>query len=145
MYPQDPGQAADRLDALSHDLGAKAERYQQLHERMATASVTETSPDGISVTVDSGGVPTAFGFTEAVRGMAPERLASELLACMHRAQARLAQQVQALVQETVGDDEAGNAVIEQYTTRFPDPDQPQPTSDPAADDDAHFTRDSWLR
>ncbi|PKV81517.1 YbaB/EbfC family nucleoid-associated protein [Nocardia fluminea] len=117
----DLNNAAAELSRWAEDLEQKAQRYQELHAEMTAVSVTDTSADGrISVTVDANGSTTAITLAAAVRGMDPTAVATELMACTHRAQARLRDQVTGLVQDTVGADEAGQAIVGQYSDRFPD-------------------------
>ena len=117
----DLNNAAAELSRWAEDLEQKAQRYQELHAEMTAVSVTDTSADGrISVTVDANGSTTAITLAAAVRGMDPTAVATELMACTHRAQARLRDQVTGLVQDTVGADEAGRAIVGQYSDRFPD-------------------------
>ncbi|MEV6657841.1 YbaB/EbfC family nucleoid-associated protein [Nocardia fluminea] len=117
----DLNNAAAELSRWAEDLEQKAQRYQELHTKMTAVSVTDTSADGrISVTVDANGSTTAITLAAAVRGMDPTAVAAELMACTHRAQARLRDQVTGLVQDTVGADEAGQAIVGQYSDRFPD-------------------------
>ncbi|MEU4646932.1 YbaB/EbfC family nucleoid-associated protein [Nocardia fluminea] len=121
----DLNNAAAELSRWAEDLEQKAQRYQELHTKMTAVSVTDTSADGrISVTVDANGSTTAITLAAAVRGMDPTAVATELMACTHRAQARLRDQVTGLVQDTVGADEAGQAIVGQYSDRFPDLDPP---------------------
>ncbi|MGY0499919.1 YbaB/EbfC family nucleoid-associated protein [Nocardia sp. FBN12] len=117
----DLNNAAAELSRWAADLEQKAQRYQELHTNMAAVSVTATSADGrISVTVDANGSTTAITLTAAVRGMDPTVVATELMACTHRAKARLRDQVTGLVHDTVGTDDAGEAIVDQYRDRFPD-------------------------
>ncbi|MFF2084411.1 YbaB/EbfC family nucleoid-associated protein [Nocardia sp. NPDC058176] len=130
--------AADELSRWAEDLERKAQRYQELHGKMTEVSVTETSADGrIGVTIDANGVTTAVTLAPAVRGMDPAAVANELMACTHRAQARLRDRVTGLVHDMVGTDDAGEAIVGQYAERFPDPEPapseqaPTPPSPPA--------------
>jgi DNA-binding protein YbaB len=138
--------AAAELSRWAQDLEQKAQRYQELHAEMTAVSVTDTSADGrISVTVDANGSTTAITLAAAVRGMDPTAVATELMACTHRAQARLREQVTGLVHDMVGTDEAGAAIVGQYSDRFPDLEPtssaPVPPSTPPAAAAAPFA--SW--
>lgn len=170
----DLNNAADDLARWARDLERKAEQYQELHAKMAEVSVTDTSADGrISVTVDANGSTTAITLAPAVRGMDPAAVATELMACTHRAQSRLRERVTGLVHDVVGTDEAGAAIVGQYSDRFPDPEVPPtppsvptplpPPTPPAApatrkpdrdrvvapdemsDEDLFYQRKSWLQ
>lgn len=117
-----PDAAAREMTAWAQDLEGRAELYQDLHGRMAGLSVTEASRDGaITVTVDNTGIPTGLHLAEGARGRAPAELATQIMECLCRAQATLRHEVEAMVLDTVGDDDTGTAVIDQYARRFPDP------------------------
>jgi hypothetical protein len=131
--PNDPDGAADQLTAWADDLEHKAGQYRELHDRMASLSVTETSRDGIAVTVDGEGIPTDIRFADSVRGIDPAALSAELMRTLQRAQVRMREQIAATVHETVGDDEAGANIIDRYAERFPDPEEPAPDFGPDAD------------
>ncbi|MBF6286418.1 YbaB/EbfC family nucleoid-associated protein [Nocardia cyriacigeorgica] len=153
----DPAGAADDLDRRAQILERKAQQYQALHSRMAALSVTETSDGGrVTVTVDGNGLPTDIRFSDGIRGIGPAALSAELMACLHRAQARLRREVAATVEEVVGDDEAGARIIGQYAERFADeeaePEPPAPIAQPADlrgpdsddPDDQFYRGKSWL-
>lgn len=122
MLSQDPTEAGDQLERFAQDLQRKAQRYTQLQQQLDSASVTERSTGGeVTVTVDANGVLTRLDLSERTRGMDPAALSAQIMSCQRRAQARLREQVSALVHETVGDDAAGANIVNQYTERFPDP------------------------
>ncbi|WP_431951140.1 YbaB/EbfC family nucleoid-associated protein [Nocardia lijiangensis] len=127
MLGDDPNRAADELARWAEKLQHTAQKYQDLQGRMEAIAVTESSADNrISVTVDANGVTTGITLAAATRGMDPAAVAAELMACTRRAQARLRNQVTDLVHSMVGDDGAGQAIVGQYATRFPDPDPVAP-------------------
>lgn len=133
MLGNDANQAADELARWAENLERTAQRYQGLQGRMRAISVTERSADGrIAVTVDADGVTTGIELAPGTRGMDPAAVAAELMACTHRAQARLRRQVGELVHDLVGQDGAGQAILAQYAERFPDPVPAAPRADPAA-------------
>jgi DNA-binding protein YbaB len=119
----DPAKAADELDKWATGLEQRAQRYQQLQQRLDQTSTTESTQDGaIRVAVDSNGVLTRLEFSDRIRELAPSRLAAEVMACMQRAQATLRGRVEELVHATVPiDDEPARNLIAQYQQRFPDP------------------------
>lgn len=117
--PRDP---AGDLERWAEGLQRQAQRYNQLQDRMQQTSVTERSGGGeITVTVDANGVLTGLELNERTRSMEPSAVASEVMACTRRAQARLRDQITDLVHDTVGDDRPGNNIAQQYADRFPDP------------------------
>lgn len=125
----DPAQAAEEMSRWADDLQVKAQKYQDLHGRMAEVSVTETSAGSrVSVTVDANGVTTDIQLGSAARGMEPAALAAELMACTHRAQAKLRARVTELVHDAVGTDAAGEAIIGQYAQQFPELSTPEPAT-----------------
>jgi hypothetical protein len=128
--PNDPDGAADQLTAWADDLEHKAEQYRELHDRMSSLSVTETSRGGIAVTVDGEGIPTDIRFADSVRGTEPAALSAELMRTLQRAQVRMRERIAATVHETVGDDEAGANIIDRYAERFPDPEESEPDFGP---------------
>ncbi|MCP2319566.1 YbaB/EbfC DNA-binding family protein [Nocardia amikacinitolerans] len=136
MSSGDARAAVDQLVSWADNLERTAQKYQDLHHRMAAVSVTETSADKrISVTIDSSGATTAISLAPPVRGTDPATVAAELMGCTRRAQARLRAQVTDLVHSVVGDDAAGQGIVNQYVERFPDPSPgPVTPAQPAAPD-----------
>ncbi|MEV0031082.1 YbaB/EbfC family nucleoid-associated protein [Nocardia sp. NPDC050793] len=121
MAVLDPSRAAEDIAHMAADFERQAERFEQLRERMAALTATESSGDGrIAVSVDSNGVPTDIALAAGTRGMDPAAVSAEIMACLRRAQATLRAQVAEIVQDSVGEDPAGAAIADQYTKRFPD-------------------------
>lgn len=117
--------AADDLARMAADFERRAGRFQELEGRMQALTVTESGKDGrVQVTVDSSGAPTAIDLSPRSRGADPAVLSAEIMSCLRQAQSALRIQVTELVRNTVGDDEAGAAIVAQYIQRFPDP-EPQ--------------------
>lgn len=113
----------DDLITWAADLERTAQRFTDLKTQMDAVSVTDTSTDGkISVTVDANGSPTAITLAPSIRGADPAATAAELMACIHRAQAKLRDRITGLVTATVGDTGPAHNIIDQYNERFPDPD-----------------------
>lgn len=117
----DPGKIAQDLEKWAAGLEQRSRRFTDLHQRMNSLRVTETSRDGaVRVTVDGNGIPTELTLTERSAGIDPGQLSAELMACLHRAQATLRAQVEETTHEMVGDDETGAVIVNQYAQRFPD-------------------------
>src|SRR5690606_31068438 len=57
-------------------------------------------------------------------------LSDQIMACLRRAQATLRARVTDLVHGSVGDDEAGQILINQFADRFPDPEPEEPPVPP---------------
>ncbi len=132
-----------------NDLELEAGRYQDLHARMSGLSATASS-DLVSVTVDVNGVPTDLRLTDRARGVEPHTISADLMSCMRQAQVRLREQVTEMVHDTVGEDVAGEHIIDGYAQRFPGEAAPEPVSPdgPASadedEDDEFYGRKSWL-
>lgn len=143
MLDQDPRRAAEQLDDWATGLEEKARKYQDLHAQMQSTSVTHTSREGhVTVTVDGNGVPSDIRLEESARGVEPSVLSAEVMTCLRAAQVVLRQRVSALVQDTVGDDEPGKNIAEQYAQRFPDLDG-EPADEQLSDDE-YFESGSFL-
>ncbi|MFI5956000.1 YbaB/EbfC family nucleoid-associated protein [Cryptosporangium sp. NPDC051539] len=106
----------------------RAARTMQLAEEVAALSV-EARSAGVAVTVAGSGVVTGLRLADAVRGWPVDRLAGEILATMHRAQAGLAERVAEIAARTVGaDSETARSLVRSYAARFPAP--PSAPADP---------------
>jgi DNA-binding protein YbaB len=122
MLGQDPIKAGEQLQQFAENLQQKAQRYSALHQRLGSVGVTERSAGGeVTVTVDANGVLTDLELSERTKGMDPAMVSATIMSCLRQAQAKLREQVATLVHETVGDDPAGNNIVNQYAERFPDP------------------------
>jgi DNA-binding protein YbaB len=97
-----------------------------LADRLAALSASATGDDGaVTVTVAGSGVVTGLRLDDAVRRLTGETLSAEIMRTMRRAQAALAEQVTAAVDETVGaGTEAGRAVLDTLSGRAPQPVEP---------------------
>jgi DNA-binding protein YbaB len=104
-----------------------------LADRLATLTASATGDDGVvTVTVGGDGVVTGLRLDDQIQQFTGARLSDEILRTMRRAQAVLAEQVLAAVDETVGvRSEAGRAVLAKANRRFTDesetvPAEPEP-------------------
>lgn len=121
----------DRLAAAQQDLLRALERTQQEGAQAASAgqalagiSGRASSPDNaITVVVDGGGLPRDITFTDKIAKRSPQQLAAELMGCLHRAQATLAQEFQ----RQAGNNPFAARITERYQTRFPQP-APEPVA-----------------
>ncbi|MGW5384811.1 YbaB/EbfC family nucleoid-associated protein [Nocardia sp. NPDC003963] len=115
---------------MAADAERRAQRFAELQERMTALTATDTGAGGrVSVTVDSSGVPTAIDLAPGVREMDSRVLSAEILSCMRRAQGKLGPGVAGMVQDIVGEDPAGAALIDGFNRRFPEP-EPGATTSP---------------
>jgi hypothetical protein len=101
----------------------RADATASLADRVARLEASATGGDGtIRVRVDSGGAITELTLPDA-------DLAAEIMRTIRRAQAGLAEAVEAAVVETVGlESETGRAVLQSFAQRFP----AVPDDEPAA-------------
>lgn len=115
---------------------ADADRFRRLAGAVDALRVTRGSPDGeVEVTVDGQGQLVDVHFSDRVRTTDPDRVARELMTCLRRAQAELADRVADLGTRERGMDDAVGAIVDGYRRRFPVPvtrDDPRvPRSRPA--------------
>jgi DNA-binding protein YbaB len=118
-----PEETERRVEQWAAQFAAKADRYQLMQAEIARVSATESSADGaVQVTVDSGGVITDLVLSDRASQVRPQQLSAQIMDTMRRAQSRLTDRVQQVMQSTVGDDEATvQAVVANYEQRFPEP------------------------
>ena len=97
-----------------------------LAERLAALSASATGEDGVvTVTVAGPGVVTGLRLDDRAQGLTGATLSAEIMRTMQRAQAALADQVAAAVDETVGaDTEAGRIVLDTMARQLPAPAEP---------------------
>lgn len=96
-----------------------------LADRLAALSASATGDGGkVTVTVAGSGVVTGLSLVDD-RRLSGATLSAEILRTMRRAQASLAEQVTAAVDETVGaGSEAGRALLTVLATAVPEPGGP---------------------
>ncbi|MFD0206044.1 MULTISPECIES: YbaB/EbfC family nucleoid-associated protein [Saccharothrix] len=98
----------------------QAQRFDAARRAIDEVSVTETAAGGaIVLTVASSGIPTDLRLGGDVDRMKPDQIAAQIMACLRRAQARLADRVGAVVTDTIGDTAGGQAIAQEYQHRFP--------------------------
>lgn len=117
-----PEELQRRLDALDAKLARMARSYEELDRATESLRVTETDPSGaVRVTVDSQGRLIDVVTTPQVARLPAEQVGPLVLACVQRAQSRIAGQIAALARNTVGEDEMATHVVETMRARFPEP------------------------
>jgi DNA-binding protein YbaB len=102
-----------------------------LADRIASLRASATGDDGVvTVTVAGDGVVTGLRLDDRVQRFTGATLSAEILRTMRRAQAALADQVAEAVDEELGAaTEAGKAVLDSFSQRFPAvPDEVPPDS-----------------
>ncbi len=106
MFGQDPEQVQREVSQWAAQFEEKAQQYQRMSQEVNKISVTESSRDGaVRVTVGANGNITDLTLTKRIQQYSPSQLSQEILGCMQRAQAQLAERVQQTMRATVGDDE----------------------------------------
>ncbi|GAA2785684.1 YbaB/EbfC family nucleoid-associated protein [Saccharopolyspora taberi] len=126
----DPDEAQRRIEQWAQGFAEKAQRYQAVQQETEQLRLTAASSDGrIKVTVRADGSVTDLEFTDKVRTMAPQELAAQILATMHRAQADIAARVGETMAAHLGDEdqETRAAMLDNLRERFPEqPEEPEP-------------------
>lgn len=104
-----------------------ARRYQELRERLAQLSISQTSPDGsVRVTVSASGLLTDLALAEPARPATLADLATQVLDCVHRAQARIPDLLRQAMSESVGAaDSNSELLVDEARQRFPEPPSPE--------------------
>lgn len=127
-----PEQVERQLEEWAQQAEQKAERYQQMSAAVSAVGATESSPDGmVTVTVNASGAISNLQLSDQIRNHSGADVAGQIMACMQRAQGRLAAQVAEAMQATIGDDQSTiDTVVSGYEQRFPEPVEPQ--ADPGA-------------
>lgn len=124
------------LRRFSEDTQRRAAQFQQVADSLGETSVTEHGESGaVRATVSASGALTDLELTERARELPATQLASAIMGCVQRAQARIADRAQQIVDETVSDDSPQAAHIAQnivagFRDRFPAPAAPA-TAEPA--------------
>ncbi|WP_166463046.1 YbaB/EbfC family nucleoid-associated protein [Amycolatopsis acidicola] len=145
----DPAAAArERLNRMVADVNSDHERYVAVRAGIEKAEATESTDGGaITVTVGSGGELRDLKLTDRALQLGAARLGAQVVAATKRAQARIADRVQEIVDEHVPpDDLLGKEIVAKTRERFPDPEPEEaarPASPPA--DPGDFSTESYLR
>jgi DNA-binding protein YbaB len=116
-----PEEIERRLAEWSRGLEQKAERYRAMRAATDTVRVTESTSDGaVSVTVDATGQLVDVTTSSAVGRRKPEQIGPLVMACVRRAQSRLADQVGEAMRHSLGTDPVTERIVEGYRHRFPE-------------------------
>ncbi|MCS7476775.1 YbaB/EbfC family nucleoid-associated protein [Umezawaea endophytica] len=126
-----PEQVERQLEEWARQAEQKAVRYQQMGSAVSAVSATESTPDGmVRVTVNSSGALSNLELTDRISEHRGAEVAAQVMACVQRAQGKLAAQVSEAMQATIGDDQPTiDTVVEGYRQRFPEPVEQQPDPD----------------
>ncbi|QFZ21043.1 YbaB/EbfC family nucleoid-associated protein [Saccharothrix syringae] len=120
-----------------------ARRHQELDQRLAGLSITESSRDGsVRVTVSAGGLLTGLVLAEPAGPVSGPRLAAEIMDCVRRAQAKIPDLLQQVLAESVGtDDPDTHLLVADARRRFPEP--PPFGGGPAAPPPRRAVHEQW--
>lgn len=126
MIGGSPEQVERQLEDWARQAERKAERYQEMSTAVSAVSATESSPDGVvRVTVNASGAVSALELTDRIREQGGSAVAAQIMATIQRAQAKLAGQIAAAMQATIGDEQGTiDTVVSGYEQRFPEPVSP---------------------
>ena len=83
----------------------------------------------VSVTVGHNGLPTDIKMTDAVRKMTPDEIAASVMRAIQKAQSKYPERMQAILAETVGDDDTTQHLVATAVDNFPPPpaeEEPEP-------------------
>ncbi|MGH3757394.1 YbaB/EbfC family nucleoid-associated protein [Actinophytocola sp.] len=136
----DPLSATERMvDDWQRGANQKAERFQQLADRVEQVSITESVAGGaVSVTVGHNGLPTDVSMTERVRQMSPDEIAANVMAAIRKAQSRYPERLAEIVADTVGeDDPASQHIMAKAHETFPPPEESE--EEPTEDEPLRFS------
>lgn len=119
----DPDEAERRIQEWAKGFEEKAQRYQAMQAETEQLRLTATSDGGhIKVTVRADGSVTDLEFTDKVRSLPPQELASQILSTMHRAQSDIANKVGQTMTAHLGDEdlETRTMMLDNLRERFPE-------------------------
>ncbi|WP_341721263.1 YbaB/EbfC family nucleoid-associated protein [Micromonospora sp. FIMYZ51] len=129
MLGRSPDEAQEWLHSWTAQVSTRAQAAAELSDRVAGLTATATGANGaVRVTVAASGALTDLSFDDRVQRMRGVDLADLVMTTIARAQAGLTAQVTAAVRDTVGtDSEAGQAMVDSFARRFPEPPE-EPTN-----------------
>lgn len=136
--PQDDGPPTEaELDRAAERAAQRIQRFAAVRAKIVELSVTEAAAGGaIRATVSSTGALTNVELAGRAARLTANEAVAQLVACVQRAQARIADHVAALMRAELGDDPAIEPIVSDYRQRFPAPPPPAPSrpapSHPAA-------------
>jgi phenylpyruvate tautomerase PptA (4-oxalocrotonate tautomerase family) len=121
VYQRNPDDAEAWVRSWLARSTTRSQSNEALVDRISDLSAEASGVDGaVRVTVTASGALTGLWLDERIHTLTAAELAHEILAAMHRAQARLVAQVADVVTATVGaGSESGRSVVDAYRQRFP--------------------------
>lgn len=120
MFDTDPDQIPRRVSQWAQGFADKAAQVKAMRAQVEQIQADAASPDAaVRVTVDSHGLLTELVFSDKIHDMRPPELAALVMACLRRAQQRLAPKVRDTMQATVGgEQDLVDTVVSSYQDRF---------------------------
>lgn len=120
----DPADTMSMIDNWERNATEKAAKFQAMADRAAEVTITESVAGGaVSATVGNNGLPTNIAMTDQVRAMSPDEIAAHVMAAIRKAQSRYPEALAEIVAETVGDDPAGQHILDVAQRNFPAPEE----------------------
>lgn len=143
--------SSEWLDSYQQEVTDITGRAQEAQSQLAEISATLTSPDGAAtVTVNASGALQSLSFDRKAESLSREKLAASVLSTAHKAQAKAAQQVTAVMAPLIGEDSDAMQFLQE---QVPTPEDAAPesgTADPETKgltteeaDDMIFERQEW--
>ncbi|WP_167976480.1 hypothetical protein [Lentzea indica] len=117
----DPEEMARRLDELDRKMERAQASYEQLEQAAEGMRITEVDPAGVTATVNVDGQLTELVTTPQITRLPAEQIGPTILACIVRAQSRIADRYREAAEQTGSDDDMTKHVIESYRQRYPAP------------------------
>jgi hypothetical protein len=125
----DPEEMARRLDELDRKMEQAQASYEQLEQAADGMRITEVDPAGVTATVNVDGQLTELVTTSQITRLPAEQIGPTILACILRAQSRIADRYREAAEQTGSDDDMTRHVIESYRQRYPAPASETPKPD----------------
>lgn len=123
----DPNVVAERLEGWQREFNRQIEGFDRVQRAAADIRVTETAVNGgLKVTVDVSGQVVDITTDEELETLSTKEIGPAVLACIRRAQQALAAKFAETAKEALGDDPLGEHLSEQFSERFPEPQEPKP-------------------
>jgi len=120
-FTGNPADTKRKLDLMVQDAQKRMEQFAVVRKQIESATVT-AEVGAARATVRTTGGLSGLVLSEQARGMSPSQIAGEVMAAVQRAQAGIQNKVREIVSENDAvDDTAGNAVVDSFTGRYPQP------------------------
>jgi hypothetical protein len=124
-----PQETRRRLAALKEQAERRFADARAASDAMATMTAGATSPGGeVRVTVSSAGALTGLELAEDVTRWRAADIAANVLECVRRAQASLADQARAIMADTMGENPMTDVGVDQLRRAFPPAGPPERTA-----------------